>query len=498
VERLGAVIEDYPEWSEPYADRGTAHYFLKHYEEALADLTRAIELNPRHEAAHVNRAVVYSDLNRQEEALADRNKVFELNPRNVTNLGNRAGRHKTVGRLGAAIEDLDRAIDVDPYYVFGYRLRADVKNSLGRFEEAAADARRAIEIDPVRPRAYFALINAYRNLEDDEGAREAIEELRAAADAWVRDETAAWGFRGVAHYSRQLGDLDLALEAANRAIELDPDNPWGFITRARVHRSLGNLRGFRTDCSTAAGMKRESLGDRVSLVGNLGDYCDLWDDARSRVAQVLEEDSNQVVAWRLLGVIDFMQGGLDDALVALDEVIGIDPTHPYGYVARARVFAVRGECDRALRDLEKARSLVPEGLATLARTSGTHTAIFFHTCPERYDGGPALELARDVVAVNPRVLEHQLALGMALYRHGRFDEALAAFDEALAIDTEPANEPPRLFLLALAQWQTDRSREARATYDRAVTLMNEVAPRDPVYGLLRDEAARTLGIDPSR
>ena len=63
------------------------------------------------------------------------------------------------------------------------------------------------------------------------------------------------------------------------------------------------------------------------------------------------------------------------------------------------------------------------------------------------------------------------------------------------MDTEPANEPLRLFPLALAQWQLGRSDDARATYDRGVALMDEISPRFPVFVLLRDEAARTLGID---
>ena len=66
------------------------------------------------------------------------------------------------------------------------------------------------------------------------------------------------------------------------------------------------------------------------------------------------------------------------------------------------------------------------------------------------------------------------------------------------MDTEPANEPFRLFPLALVQWQLGRRDDARATYDRAVAQMDEISPRFPVFVLLRDEAAQALGIDPSR
>lgn len=103
-----------------------------------------------------------------------------------------------------------------------------------------------------------------------------------------------------------------------------------------------------------------------------------------------------------------------------------------------------------------------------------------------------------MVAVNPR--KYQLTLGMALYRRGQFDEALAALDEATSpsydIAHELANEPVWLFPLAMAQWQLGRREDARATYDRAAAKMDEVSPRFPIFVLLRDEAARTLGVEP--
>ena len=99
---------------------------------------------------------------------------------------------------------------------------------------------------------------------------------------------------------------------------------------------------------------------------------------------------------------------------------------------------------------------------------------------EAGDHAAALDLARQVVAVNPRKLDYQLALGMALYRQGRFEEALAALEEALEIDTEPANEPLRLLPLALAQWQLGRREEALAQFDEHMRLLAQQDPSGPV------------------
>jgi tetratricopeptide (TPR) repeat protein len=247
-----------------------------------------------------------------------------------------------------------------------------------------------------------------------------------------------------------------------------------------------------------AGIERESLTERVSDASGLGSYCNRWEQARSRLTRILEQDPNQVGAWFSRGRFDLRLGRVEDALAGFDEAVRIDAQHPRGHIDRARVRAVQADCDGALEDLKKARELVPERLDSWADEAWIHTAILFHTCPDSYDGPAALDLARKVVAVNPRNWRYQLPLGMALYRHRRFEEALAAIEVALEIDTEPLNEPLRLFPLALAQWKLGRREDARATYDLAAAEMNEISPRFPVFVLLQNEADRALGIDPSR
>jgi len=226
------------------------------------------------------------------------------------------------------------------------------------------------------------------------------------------------------------------------------------------------------------------------------------EQTRSGLARILEQDPNQVDAWLWRSRADLRLGRVEEALAASSEIVRIDAQHPDGYVNRAEVRALHADCGGALADLKKARELVPEGLESRADEAWIHAAILFHTCPDIYNGPAALDLAREVVAVNPRRWEYQLPLGMALYRHGRFEEALAALEQALEtfpsygyIDNE-ASEPLRLFPLAMAQWQLGRRKDARATYDRAAAQMDEISPRFPVFVLLRDETAQLLGIQP--
>jgi tetratricopeptide (TPR) repeat protein len=82
------------------------------YEEALSELTRAIELDPKNASAFGARGALYADMHRNEEAL----------------------------------DDLDRAIELDPEYGMCFAVRGPIYQEMGRYEEALADCNRAMEL----------------------------------------------------------------------------------------------------------------------------------------------------------------------------------------------------------------------------------------------------------------------------------------------------------------------------------------------------------------
>src|SRR6185312_15150367 len=67
-----------------YFHRGIAYANLGRNEEALADHSKAVELEPTHAKAWFNRAEVYCQLGRWDRALVDFSRAIELNPRSAT------------------------------------------------------------------------------------------------------------------------------------------------------------------------------------------------------------------------------------------------------------------------------------------------------------------------------------------------------------------------------------------------------------------------------
>ena len=70
----------YGQTAEEYFERGNSKYGLEDYKGAVADYSKAIELNPNYSEAYVNRGISKYVLQDYQGAIADYSKAIELNP----------------------------------------------------------------------------------------------------------------------------------------------------------------------------------------------------------------------------------------------------------------------------------------------------------------------------------------------------------------------------------------------------------------------------------
>jgi tetratricopeptide (TPR) repeat protein len=71
---------------------------MERYDDALADLNRAIELNPDQAWVIGIRGETYRLMERYDDALADLNRAIELNPSDDAYTAKRAEIHRLVGK----------------------------------------------------------------------------------------------------------------------------------------------------------------------------------------------------------------------------------------------------------------------------------------------------------------------------------------------------------------------------------------------------------------
>lgn len=133
--------------AEALLNRGVAREELGEDEAALADYTKAIELNAEYPAFFGYRGMLYEKLGRYDEAIKDSTEVLRLLPGDYDALHSRARSYYIVGNLKASLADYAALVSADPKDVDALVGRGSVYEDLGQKKEAVADFKAALKLD---------------------------------------------------------------------------------------------------------------------------------------------------------------------------------------------------------------------------------------------------------------------------------------------------------------------------------------------------------------
>jgi tetratricopeptide (TPR) repeat protein len=185
-------------------NRGASYAAAGRDQEARIDLDRAIELNPRYPQAYLNRAELRSKQRDFQGAIDDFNLAMKLGARDAAVFAGRAHAYYRLQRFGDALRDYGEAIKNEPENADTLVSRGDVYSDVGQYGDAAKDYRSAVRVGPKNARAYQA----------------AAWLMATCPDTHYRDEK-------------------LAVEAAQRAVELEGDTYRNLSTLAAAQASAG-------------------------------------------------------------------------------------------------------------------------------------------------------------------------------------------------------------------------------------------------------------------
>jgi tetratricopeptide (TPR) repeat protein len=280
-------------------ERGVAYRLMGKYEEALADLTRVLELDPDDVLATAERGGAYRMMGKYEEALADLNHALELdpNPKGVWAIVSRGLTYRQMRKYEEALADLTRAIELDPNdpnYTWAITLRGETYQMMGKYEEALADFTRAIELKP--------------------------------------DYAWAITLRGEAY--QLMGRFEEAMAEFNSALELEPEEGWWYYIRAITFQSLVQTEKVAEDLAKAIdlGQKRYEK--------NSTNWLNWFDLAIYHLAAGDLAATTKLYHEGLTGGAS--QWNLRMAIRDLDQFLGIFPNH-------AEALALKAELEGALK-----------------------------------------------------------------------------------------------------------------------------------------------------
>jgi len=246
VVAAGAHLAEHADDARGYAIRSRARIELKQFDDALADANAAIKLRSRPAAADLrNRGRAYAGLGKLDEALSDLSQAVELAPGESLLRYYRGQVRLTRNEFQAALADLDRAVELDPQHAPSSFERGRARYGLGFKEEVRqifqgnqpavvkvmvlvdrrpivegiADFTRTLQLDPNHLSALEYRELGYRHL--GEAAKQLADAraiCRLRPDDFERANHTAWEL--ATHPDQQVRDGAAALELAEKACAL--------------------------------------------------------------------------------------------------------------------------------------------------------------------------------------------------------------------------------------------------------------------------------------
>jgi len=226
------AIQINPKYATAYHNRGGVYADLKQWSKALSDYSTAIEMDTKYTKAFYNCGVAYSNLGQWDKAITAYSQTIGIEPDNANAYYGRAVAYTNLRQWDKAVEDYSKMIKYNPKYTDAYYYRAAGYGNLDQWDKAISDYSTVIEIDPKNKNAWYNRGNAFMMMKQWE---KAIADFSGAIG--VDPNYAPYYInRGVTYGN--IGQWDKAIVDYTKAIEIDPKYTNAFSNREIAYRNL--------------------------------------------------------------------------------------------------------------------------------------------------------------------------------------------------------------------------------------------------------------------
>jgi len=283
-----------------YNNRGSLYYSTSKLDKAFLDFNEAIEIDPKIALAYNNRGNVYTSKGDQDmalkyhanitkvkgiyhasaienyiKAIADYTKAIELDPNLALVYINRASVFNRIGETDKVISDCTIALEFDSKYSDAYYKRSDAYYSKGEKNQALDDYIKAMEInsskamiwsnrDPRFKNAYDNMINGCHEITESERDEDDFIAIISGTIRRNQADTESLVRRGIAYADR--GDSYKAIDDFTKAINIQPNLLNALTERAKVYEKLGDYINAEKDFTTILYSAKMNIDDHSKMV----------------------------------------------------------------------------------------------------------------------------------------------------------------------------------------------------------------------------------------
>jgi len=421
-----------PASADEYAERGDLYLNRDNYDDAIVAYTAALKLDPKHQWALGARGLSYVWKREFELAEKDLSAATAENASASNGIVFRARglMAEFNGDCAKAIDFYTKSLTAEPTNGFSLFQRAQCEANLSKNDEALADSAQALKRNPasVDIRLFRANILALQ------GKRDLV---AAEAEAMTHDNPNldyAWVAAG--NIYNVLGRRDRALEALGRALAIKP-SAYAYVSRADVRR-FSDSKSSMADFDAALKLEPDN------------------EDALSGKAQMLSDAQDYTAALALL------------------EQAKPEPKKVHLREQRAILLYKMGRKADATKLFNSIRSALKTAteLNVLCWSKATAGVLL----------DSALQDCRDALELKPGMGAYLDSLGMVLLKLGKLDEALDAYNQAIAKDTGADSLMGRAFVY-LRKGDTARASADAAAARKIAAKIDDIFAE---YGLKFD------------
>ena len=341
---------------EPYILQGQVHVALKLYEQAFADLSEAIRLDPRNDYAHLRLGMLLVEQGKADPGLKEIDVALALNPKSKWAwLWRGIVVAEKKQDLAAARAAYDKALALDPRFDMAWYNAAWTWMSGAQkdYKKAREMMERALAINPDYKEAYYGMgmVYGYQNLYDVASVY-----MSKAIGLDERFMT-AWKWRGVMY--GEMGKHEAALADFGKAIELDPTSAELYVWRAKNYERLGRLNEAIADLRFA--LERDAKDETTWLqLGNVFLKAGEREKALENYGKALAINKDYDDAYAQQSKVYMELGQPQKAIEAMNAALKVTHYRPERFhLQRGQIYQSTHDYEHALADIRKARELDP-------------------------------------------------------------------------------------------------------------------------------------------
>lgn len=247
------------DYVKPLYGLGQAYFRLEEYEQALVYIREARRLDRNNTSITALQGRINTGLGKYSEAERIFDAILEREPHNLDAQFGMAELQAAKGSVENAIAGYRKALESDPYNRRGLLSAALLYSAQNNLQEASELIQTAVDSYPEDPRVHSIAAEYYFKRDD---SRKAEEHARQALQLDSESEEAIYVLIRILYAQDRFTD---AIDAVEKNINIDRDNPLLWYLRANAYWKIGNQERALNSFYTALSLKPSDEISRIAL-----------------------------------------------------------------------------------------------------------------------------------------------------------------------------------------------------------------------------------------